>query len=1051
MEKLFPIRWSLVPLLIAVLVACPTPPVGDAPATPTNFIVSSTTATSISLSWTLVSGATSYVLERGVASGTKTQIATPSGSTNTYTDTGLTAGTSYGYALKAVNAKGSSQAALVAGIPSAGGADSDNDGVSNADENAGWDVVISRAGTQLSSRKVTSDPTKADTDGDGLNDSQERTRFIDPRSDDTDADSLKDADEVNTWVSNPADVDTDKDSQGNPNLYDGNELSIYGTSPTVADTDGDFYSDYREAIDLGNTFNPVIANVPRFELSLASAPSISLKITRTSDNSTVSSKTSSLALGTSNSKSSTDTNTQRFNAEVSATVGVAVEAGLTGGVTASASVTATAGYGTESTKSFTSDSSVNTQKTAEEARTEGSTSGQQVSGATMSVGFRVANTGGLTFKLSNLSISVLRRNPEDPSKFLLVGAMTPNLGSAVPPSITLQTGETSGILEATLDFTDDNEAVELMRNPADLKFEFAGYDLLDGNTPPNSFKFQNDTTNGQTAQFVIDYGNGNVVRQRVATNVERVGGQIVGVKLGKVLNDILKLPYTTADSNGLKVITGVKDAVLGATVSSKTQADPKSVWVVVTSNGLSINGLNADDILIKSGSEVRLILARDADGDKLLESEEFFYETSDTVKDSDGDGLDDFAEVRTGWIVTVSSISKKVFSNPKVVDSDGDTLNDAQEKTKLSNPLSADTDRDGTLDAADPEPSNPAVGANIIPVISNFNVSVTGKTATVTANVSDNNLANVVINWGDNTANTTLTGAAATTVSTQHTYATSSNYTVTITATDLGNLSATQNKPANVLDITSNLLAWYKLDGAIVTTGSGVLDSSGNNKHGSVSAQQGACVKSDPNAAGLINKSYRFNTGQDVSSCGSSTVGQVQSPNIAFSQSFTLSAWIKPVGGNDAWILGQTNLNASSPWARLVIGTTQDDDNNNNTIGSGGKVSFILPKTGATIIVTDPVAVGTNWVHYTAVVSNIAGVTDVKLYRDGVAVPTLATHQKTNTYTNPSASQPFILATNAPNTNNGGSYFQGNINEVRIYGRALAPNEVIALKDAPEN
>ncbi len=219
----FKFPFLLVPLLAATLVACPpTPPVGDAPATPTNFVVSSTTATSISLSWTLVSGATSYVLERGVASGAKTQIATPNASTNTYTDTGLTTGTSYGYALKAVNAKGSSQAALVAGIPSTPGADTDGDGVSTADELAGWDVVISRGGTQLSTRKVTSDPSKADTDSDGLTDGQERSRFIDPASDDTDADLLKDADEVNIWVSNPADVDTDNDSTGNSGLFDGN-------------------------------------------------------------------------------------------------------------------------------------------------------------------------------------------------------------------------------------------------------------------------------------------------------------------------------------------------------------------------------------------------------------------------------------------------------------------------------------------------------------------------------------------------------------------------------------------------------------------------------------------------------------------------------------------------------------------------------------------------------------------------------------------------------------------------------------------------------------
>ena len=150
----FPVLF--IPLLAITLVACP-PAIGDLPATPSNFVVSSGTATGLNLSWNLVSGATSYVLERGIAAGAKTQIATPNATTNTYADTGLITGTTYSYALKAVNAKGSSPTpALVSGTPLGAGADPDGDGVSSTDELAGWDVKISQGGAQLSTRKVTS-------------------------------------------------------------------------------------------------------------------------------------------------------------------------------------------------------------------------------------------------------------------------------------------------------------------------------------------------------------------------------------------------------------------------------------------------------------------------------------------------------------------------------------------------------------------------------------------------------------------------------------------------------------------------------------------------------------------------------------------------------------------------------------------------------------------------------------------------------------------------------------------------------------------------------
>ena len=80
-----------------------------APAAPTDLSATAGDA-QVNLSWTAVSGATSYNLQRGTASGVyTTTIAVPSGTpTLTYNDANLSNGTTYYYVVSAVNSAGSS-------------------------------------------------------------------------------------------------------------------------------------------------------------------------------------------------------------------------------------------------------------------------------------------------------------------------------------------------------------------------------------------------------------------------------------------------------------------------------------------------------------------------------------------------------------------------------------------------------------------------------------------------------------------------------------------------------------------------------------------------------------------------------------------------------------------------------------------------------------------------------------------------------------------------------------------------------------------------------
>ena len=183
--------------------------------------------------------------------------------------------------------------------------DTDHDGLVSALEEFAYEVKVRRAHPRSTSvddvcrngacptqtidvRTVTSDPAKADTDGDGLLDAEERELTLDPRSVDTDADGLTDFEEVRglklrdlgTVKTDPLNADTDNDKRNdgeeagkgtimvvrmagtapvevftNPLkgdgdldlLVDGDEQT-FGTNPGNYNTDGDNQPDYSEVL-----------------------------------------------------------------------------------------------------------------------------------------------------------------------------------------------------------------------------------------------------------------------------------------------------------------------------------------------------------------------------------------------------------------------------------------------------------------------------------------------------------------------------------------------------------------------------------------------------------------------------------------------------------------------------------------------------------------------------------------------------------------------------------------------------------------------------------
>jgi len=142
----------------------------------------------------------------------------------TYTDTDLIAGTEYFYMVRAVDGAGNidTNTVVKSNTPEEGALDDDGDGMPNDwEEDNGFDP---------------DDPSDADADADqdGLTNLEEYEAGSDPTKKDSDGDGLSDGDEVNDHGTDPAEADSDGDG-----LSDGDEINDYGTDPNDEDSDGD--------------------------------------------------------------------------------------------------------------------------------------------------------------------------------------------------------------------------------------------------------------------------------------------------------------------------------------------------------------------------------------------------------------------------------------------------------------------------------------------------------------------------------------------------------------------------------------------------------------------------------------------------------------------------------------------------------------------------------------------------------------------------------------------------------------------------------------------
>jgi hypothetical protein len=131
--------------------------------------------------------------------------------------------------------------------------DSDQDGISDSDELLGWEVtIITAEGTSVSLHK--SNPSRPDSDFDGLPDYIERDLRTNPNNSDTDGDGLSDFDEMS---GSSFERYFGLEDEFPRFSVDGSASEQYSTYPTKVDSDGDTLTDYQELIEGYAMLDPV--------------------------------------------------------------------------------------------------------------------------------------------------------------------------------------------------------------------------------------------------------------------------------------------------------------------------------------------------------------------------------------------------------------------------------------------------------------------------------------------------------------------------------------------------------------------------------------------------------------------------------------------------------------------------------------------------------------------------------------------------------------------------------------------------------------------------
>lgn len=595
--------------------------------------------------------------------------------------------------------------------------DTDGDGLADWFEMLGWSINIELANGVRTQAYVTSNPFNSDTDNDGLSDSEENARSLDPRTDDTDADLVTDFDEVRLYASNPTDQDTDDDG-----FADKTEL-MFKTSLTLADTDGDQLDD-REELIIRNR-NPRLSDLPIPQIVIGTSNiEIDERFTYTDEQGVERSVEMSSSASFTQSDTTTFSESDTRSNEATNSYSQAIQAGFEVGSEGwKFGGQAEVGFGQERGRGYTSTVSEESSQSIQEEYTEALSEALAVSerqsvtrnveNARVSVDLSIVNAGDVAFTISNLEVSARVKDPNSRDRFLPMATLLPSSGNNefnLGPA-----GSQRGpfIFENSEIFP--NLAQDLIREPRATIFEIANFDIVD--EYGRNFAFTLEEINDLTAGITIDFGDGLVETYRVATaSTFDVNGIANGITMREALTEIVGLAENTDEgplpagtdlnASAIRESFGTRAGLNGEQVLTRVRGvqaeldsfDPAAKFWVVLSTADIPDDADFGDLRLRPGDNYRFWYVQDADDDGLFAREEFMAGSSDLLVDTDDDGMTDFEEVRTGWLLATSGNPKRVYSHPGRADTDLDQVPDALERRLGMDPRSGDTDGDGLKD-----------------------------------------------------------------------------------------------------------------------------------------------------------------------------------------------------------------------------------------------------------------------------------------------------------------------------------------------------------------
>ncbi|WP_027727262.1 hypothetical protein [Treponema sp. C6A8] len=513
-------------------------------------------------------------------------------------------------------------------------------------------------------------------------------------------------------------VDSDGDG-----LYNWEEVYVTITSPWLRDTDGDGWDDKYEITTWNkqsNSFNPLIADLPRLNVTIESAPYFSYNYTTTNGKTLSDSITRSESgtMGHSTNATHSETSGYSRTANVNASWNSKWEVNPAGGKLEHGYNTgfgySRAWNGSDS-YSFSKGESESYSKSVSNGRVNTTNESRSITGGSVKFALKFENPSDIAYTIGSLAVEAFRKQigvpfGDNASLYVPLGSMKTN--SSV--SMTLQPHSYSGIInyEVTLN---RQQYEELLRNTSGLEVSIAGFSINSKDTQKRTTDFTDAYTSVYqlTSRISIDYGPTYLSKKPEIYNVavkykpkKSSSGTVSGAIYEDVtLQDLLNI---CVGEGNYKIENGILKSIYGLSNASK---EKEGSWYVdyryfdgdvqkmkIAGPKANLTGKTLNDITsVDAKTSFGIFYDVDADGDNVPLKIEKEYGSSDTSKDSDGDGISDYEEIygwtpseKTGrsWKKTDSEdhanvLNKMISTRPNLADTDGDGWNDGEDANPI--------------------------------------------------------------------------------------------------------------------------------------------------------------------------------------------------------------------------------------------------------------------------------------------------------------------------------------------------------------------------------